>query len=143
MIDRIRRLVALTPRDRRLLLLGWLLFRLVGPALRLCSVTTLLPRGEATGIDDDPARVERIAWLVTVAGRHGRRRPSCLEEALVLAWLLRRAGVPATMRIGVARRAGALHAHAWVEHRGRIVLGSADGLTYEPLHTAGAGAGSR
>lgn len=137
MIDRIGRLVALTPRDRRLLLLGWLLFRLVGPALRLCSVTTLLPRGEAAAIDDDPAPVERIAWLVTVAGRHGRRRPSCLEEALVLAWLLRFAGVSATIRIGVARRAGALHAHAWLEHRGRILLGSGDGLTYQPLHTAG------
>jgi hypothetical protein len=142
-IDRIGRLIALTPRDRRVVLLGWLLFRLVGPALRLCSVTTLLPRGEAAVIDDDPARVERIAWLVAAAGRRGRRRPSCLEEALVLAWLLRFAGVPATIRIGVARRAGALHAHAWLEHRGRILLGSGDGLTYEPLHTAGGAAGLR
>jgi hypothetical protein len=73
-----------------------------------------------------------------VAGRHVRRRPSCLEEALVLARTLGRAGHVATVRIGVARAGARLRAHAWLEHEGRVLLGSADGTAYEPLEPAAA-----
>jgi Transglutaminase-like superfamily len=133
LIERVRRLLGLTPRERRLLLFAWLLFLLVDLALLLCPVTLLLPRRKATGTGAARVPVERLAWLVRVAGRHGWRRAGCLQEAIVLAWLLHRAGVPANVRIGVARRAGVLQAHAWLEHGGATILEAPDGVTYEPL----------
>jgi hypothetical protein len=48
----------------------------------------------------------------------------CLSRALVTEMLLRRAGHPASLRLGVLKEEGcSLEAHAWVECRGRIVIG--------------------
>ena len=51
------------------------------------------------------------------------RRRRCLVEALVTEALLAAHRVPATLRLGVARRQGTLEAHAWLECGGRIVIG--------------------
>jgi hypothetical protein len=134
--ERIRRLVRLTPAERRLLLYAWGLFLLVRPLLRMSPLTALLSRGRAPGAPRSALPVDRIGWLVGVAGRHARRRPTCLEEALVLAWTLRRAGHVASVRIGVARAGARLRAHAWLEHEGRVLLGAPDGTAYEPLGPA-------
>jgi hypothetical protein len=66
-------------------------------------------------------------------------RVTCLKEALVLVWLLRRAGITTTLRIGVARHAGDLQAHAWLEHDGRALGGLPANPTYEPLLPADGG----
>lgn len=50
----------------------------------------------------------------------------CLTCSLVLAQLLARRGIPATLVIG-ARAAPDFIAHAWVEHRGDAVLPPGDG----------------
>jgi hypothetical protein len=47
--------------------------------------------------------------------------PTCLRRSLVLTALLRRRGLPATVRFGVRRAAGLLEAHAWVECDGVAV----------------------
>jgi hypothetical protein len=132
-IERIRKLLRLTSRERRLLLYAWWLFGLVGPALRVLPVTRLLPRRPAAGAGRASLPVERIAWLVRVAGRHAPGRVTCLEEALVLAWMLRREGVDATVRIGVARDDRGLRAHAWLEYDGRVIFGSSEDDTYQAL----------
>jgi hypothetical protein len=44
----------------------------------------------------------------------------------VLCRLLRRQGLPATLRIGVAKPDGRLAAHAWVEHGGVALDDSQD-----------------
>jgi len=62
-----------------------------------------------------------VAQLVAIAARHGAYRASCLEESLLLWWLLRRRGHPATLRVGVNKNDGTLHAHAWVELAGRVL----------------------
>ena len=49
-------------------------------------------------------------------------RVACLEQSLTLYWLLLRARVPATFRIGVLPSQFA--AHAWVEYDGQPVLES-------------------
>jgi hypothetical protein len=141
-IDRIRQLVGLTPRERDLLLYAWLLFLLVDPALRWFPVTALLPRGRPPGTPGSSPPIDRIAWLVRLAGRHARCRPTCLGEALVLAWTLRREGLEAILRIGVARQGGRLQAHAWLEHGGGVLFGSPDETTYEPLVSATTAVGS-
>ncbi len=51
-------------------------------------------------------------------------RATCLPQALAAEALLRRAGHPADLRIGVAKTGpGRLLAHAWVECRGRVIVG--------------------
>lgn len=78
---------------------------------------------------------DRIAWAID----HARRvvpRASCVPQALAAEALLTRAGLPAALRIGVAKTdQGRLEAHAWVESGGRIVVGELDeGLArYTPL----------
>jgi hypothetical protein len=67
----------------------------------------------------------RAAWTVDVAHRVALgaafypRRALCLEQSLALYAMLRRAGAPATLRIGA--RPVPFAAHAWVEIDGEPV----------------------
>lgn len=58
------------------------------------------------------------ARMVRAAVRHGFGHPTCLEQSLVLWWLLRRQGIVSDLRIGVRRAGGKFQAHAWVEYAG-------------------------
>ena len=68
-----------------------------------------------------------IGDVVTAVDRAGRYVPggTCLPKSLALAWMLRRRGVSAAVRIGV-RTAGGFEAHAWVEVEG-VALPAPDG----------------
>lgn len=90
--------------------------------------------------------LERRMWAVSAAGRRVAAARPCLPQALLALAILRRAGRPAELRIGVrsegraAQRDGSPHAagiaaarsrphilaHAWVECEGRVVMGGAD-----------------
>lgn len=140
--ERFRKLCQLPAGERLILLHAWMLFLLVEGALRLLSPRRLLAlhrrlslRGRRVAAGSPS--VARLVWLVTVAGRYASVRATCLTTALVLAWLLGRWGVAATLRIGVARRDGELAAHAWLEGQGAGMLGPAGGDGYEPLVSRG------
>ena len=124
------RLRALPVRERAWLAAAWILLLLVRPLLAVVSLAALerRPCGDHLRVG-----VDRLTWLVAVAARHAPWGPTCLEQALVLVWILRRGGVPAVLRIGVARGADTLEAHAWVEHEGRTLLGAAAAARYAPL----------
>ena len=63
----------------------------------------------------------RTARMVAAASEEGIAHGKCLEQSIVLWWLLLRRGVPAELQIG-GRRAGAeFEAHAWVEISGTAV----------------------
>lgn len=94
----------------------------------------------------DPVTVGRDVEAAARVLAPGR---PCLPQALACHVLLRRAGQPATLFIGV-RRPGerersetsasrTLDAHAWVESKGRVVAGGQpsgfDGPAYRPLMT--------
>jgi len=72
-------------------------------------------------------RVALTARMVRAAARHGLGNPSCLEESLVLAYLLRRQGIEAQLRIGVKKNIPKFEAHAWVECAG-VALNEAESL---------------
>ncbi len=55
---------------------------------------------------------------------------NCLEQSLVLCWLLRRRGVAADLLIGARKGANRFEAHAWVEFRGAVLSSSGE----EHLH---------
>jgi hypothetical protein len=95
---------------------------------RCQAVLARLPRGRVRSWTDDEACAcaARTARLVALAARHGPTRSACLAQTLVLWALLRRRGIDAELRIGVAKTAARLDAHAWVEVRGRAVSGDGD-----------------
>lgn len=62
--------------------------------------------------------VENTCRMVRAAVHYGIPGASCLEASLTLWYLLRLQGIPASVRIGVRKRADLFEAHAWVEHEG-------------------------
>lgn len=95
----------------------------------------LATRGVSSQGEDDETATERIVWAVRTANR---RVPgtTCLVRAMTTQVLLRRRGIPASLRIGVAKDdVGGFRAHAWLESGGRVLIGGSDPLLsrYEVL----------
>lgn len=70
-----------------------------------------------------PAEVEEVTLAVTRAARRVPRS-TCLAQALVGWWMLKRRAGASVVRMGVTRERGILSAHAWLERDGRILLGA-------------------
>jgi hypothetical protein len=127
MMARLGSLCRLTAAERRTLAAALILLLVAPLLLRVVPLRRLItsPRRRA-----GPALPpERVAHLVEIAAR---RVPSarCLSVAIVTARLLARQGTPATLRIGVARHAAGLVAHAWLESDGVPLLDVGD---YAPI----------
>lgn len=143
--ERLRRLFRLAPGERALLARAWALTVLVELALRVLPFRRVLalcqrPSPRARPGRAPAASIERLVWLVEVAGRYTPGPATCLREALVLSRLLSRRGIATTFRIGVARDPGTrLAAHAWLERDGQA-LGRPPAA---PLHQALLAADSR
>jgi hypothetical protein len=75
------------------------------------SAATVSPAGIAA----------KIARMEEAAARHLMFRTNCLEQSLVLLWLLRRRGIAADLRIGARKDANRFEAHAWVEFEGAVL----------------------
>lgn len=56
-----------------------------------------------------------IAQMEAAAARNLFFGTNCLEQSLVLCWLLRRRAMGAVLRIGARKEADRFEAHAWVE----------------------------
>jgi hypothetical protein len=59
--------------------------------------------------------VELIARMAAAAARNFFFDTNCLEQSLMLWWLLRRRGIAAELRIGARKEFERFEAHAWVE----------------------------
>jgi len=79
--------------------------------------------------EPSPDEVDRVTWAARAVGQRVLGDKPCLTEAMVAQLLLSRMGLAAKLQIGVRRgRQGELEAHAWIEHRGRILIGDCAGL---------------
>lgn len=88
-------------------------------------------RTEAGAMPTQRRMVYRVLEAVRTASRYYHRRGlDCLPRSLAIYVLLRRHGVPATLRIGVKRFPFA--AHAWVESLGEVLDDSSDDWRREP-----------
>ena len=86
---------------------------------------------EVPGLAFQRRTVRRTLVAVRSATRYYfRRRLDCLPRSLAIYVLLRRQGVPATLRIGVKRFP--FGAHAWVECLGEVLDDSTDDWQHEP-----------
>jgi hypothetical protein len=128
------RLLALPPSRRRLLYRAAVVVALFRAGL------SILPFRWVRALAERPrprpraprATPDELAWSVGVSGR--RIGSTCLTEALALQALLLREGHEATLRLGVAKtEAGALEAHAWLESRGRVLIGGPESARFTPL----------
>ena len=113
--------------ERRLLLQAWVALAFVRAALWLQPLKPLHRRlrrhvaaRRRTGVRQP---VERTAWAVR-AGSRFVPAASCLTQALALQLLLARQGHPSRLHVGFLKPArGPVQGHAWLEHRGRVVIG--------------------
>jgi hypothetical protein len=79
---------------------------------------------KATPFPNSPTKedcAEMTVRMVHAAARHSVFRPSCLEESLVLWYLLGRQGIASQLRIGIRKEDGKFGAHAWVERNGEAL----------------------
>lgn len=113
-----------------------LLVRLLG-ALRTCHLLDRLSGAAAPRCADAATMhdAERLAQVVALAGRRGVITATCLRQAILVHWLLRRRGLAPDLKLGVRRAADALDAHAWVELQG--VALAQPGLRHAPFVKAG------
>jgi Transglutaminase-like superfamily len=119
----------LEPPVRRLLLRTGLLLWVARLGLWLFPLPTLRRlltsfRPAEPIFPENPAKIEKVTWAVAVASRY-IPEATCLTQALAGQILLAQQGEPAILQIGVAKNEkGELEAHAWVETRGRVVIGA-------------------
>ena len=100
------------------LLATWLGLRLAG-FRRWKSVLAHLSASANTAARQHDAlqteSAEVIARMAAAAARNVFFGTNCLEQSLVLWWLLRRRGISAELRIGARKEFNRFEAHAWVE----------------------------
>jgi Transglutaminase-like superfamily len=127
MWEPLQRYSALSPEARKLFRRAVFLGALIGVSLRFRGYSKT--RGWLQGKLDRhaiqyletpeiPARLEMICRMVRAAEHYSFVRITCLEESLVLWYLLQSQGISASIRIGVRKPTGKFEAHAWVEREG-------------------------
>jgi hypothetical protein len=113
----------------------WVGIRVAGFRRWKAALARLTPRGTGAFDAKDAAlmeRAHRIARIHEATSRHLSSRANCLEQSLVLWWLLVRRGIRAELRIGARKEAGRFEAHAWVELGGVVLNNTGE----EHLHFA-------
>lgn len=130
--------IAMPGADRRLLLRALATLATARLGLRLRSVEKV--RAWAGRRGDGGTAVDRLAWAVRIARR---RLPgtSCLASALALQRMLSADGHESELHIGVARTGGDFAAHAWLTHKGEILVGEEEHEDYTRLVAWRAGPG--
>jgi Transglutaminase-like superfamily len=107
----------------------WAGLRVVGFRRWKATLIRLTPDPESAGILQEPDRIaiaRDVARILEATSRHLIFRASCLEQSLVLWWLLARRGIPADLRIGARKEAERFEAHAWVESGGVVLNDSGE-----------------
>ena len=118
------------------LLATWVGLRLFGFRRWKGALEWISPAGGASdsaaspsdAADAQPLAMARpIARAVELAARHIFYRPSCLEESLVLWWLLRIRSIRSELRVGGRKAEDRFEAHAWVECGGAVLSRAGEG----------------
>jgi hypothetical protein len=145
-MGRMHKLLRLPPAQRRLLIESMLLLWAVRLGLWLLPFQSLwrflarMTQGAEQSREVDQALVDQIVWAVRVSSQYVPAA-TCLTQAVAAKVLLRRCGYPANLCLGVARsKAGEFQAHAWLECRGRVVMGGIETVShFTPVMSLGEG----
>jgi hypothetical protein len=137
--DRWRSVRALDSSEQRLVIEAAVLLPLVRLGSRVLPFLTLrhlLNRYATRRAVVDDGSTGRVSWAVTAAAKGLPLSTTCLFEALAADVMLRRRGLTCEMCFGVRMptRATPFAAHAWIEHRGVVIVGQLEDLRdYAPL----------
>jgi hypothetical protein len=126
MWERLRRFRALEQPAQKLFLRAAILLPFVSFQLKMRGFTATRARLESrlkscvlAGNSAETAEcTARTVRMVHAAVRYGWGKPSCLEESIVLWYLLGRQEIESALRIGIRKDDGKFGAHAWVERDG-------------------------
>jgi len=85
---------------------------------------------------DEDLMVKMVVWAVSTASRFIPKAETCLVHALAAKNLLARYGIKTELRFGVKKDENEeLKAHAWVVHKGAIIIGGAGVEQFKLLKT--------
>jgi len=107
----------------------WVGLRVAGFRRWKSLLEWLAPRIEANAAASNVSLEEtarQIARMEAAAARNLFFGTNCLEQSLVLWWLLRIRGIAAELRFGARKEANRFEAHAWVEFHGTILNGAGE-----------------
>lgn len=131
MIDRWKRFRRLSAFERGIVLeaTGGLLATRIGLRLigfrRWERVLAVFAPPANTTVPVQSASVQDSALLIARMQQSAARnlffRANCLEQSLVLWWLLQRRGIDAALRIGARKDSERFEAHAWVELNSQVL----------------------
>lgn len=124
-----------------------MLLRALGLVVRVRAMLWAVPFGEARrrldrtpappplGPAEAAAYQRDVLWAVHAVARRLLGDKPCLVQSLAAQRLLREGGLDAELRIGVTKgERRNLLAHAWLEQRGRVILGGRESpVKYTPL----------
>jgi transglutaminase superfamily protein len=141
----------LTAYERRIsleaamgLMSTWVGLRLAGFRRWKSALEWTVPHNlEVATANLSPNEVGNIVRMEAAAARNLFFSTNCLEQSLVLWWLLRRRGIAADLRIGARKAANRFEAHAWVECSGTVWnSGGEDHLHFVPFEEQATGIGT-
>jgi hypothetical protein len=76
-------------------------------------------RSDSSSSDQhNSSALQMTCRMVRAAEHYSPGQSTCLEQALLLWYLLQTQGIPATVKIGVRKQSDKFEAHAWVEQNG-------------------------
>jgi hypothetical protein len=128
-MNRLLRILRLPAGDRKILVKAGLLLWAVRLGLWILPfqmLRDLLSKKNRKVVVAATTELPAIRKITVSVKRMSRYVPvaTCLTQALVTITMLEQAGLPGSLRIGVARsEAGKIEAHAWVESMGKVILG--------------------
>lgn len=133
------RLLRMPAAERRLTLEAAVTLTLVCALLKALPFARVLrllglhgPERRADGgVDATTARA--VGRAVARASRNLPFRAVCLPQAAAAALMLRRRGLAVEVHFGVAKRAGAVEAHAWSRCGEVLVSGGAESPAFAPI----------
>lgn len=135
LLSRFARLASLPIAAHRLFLLAFAVLTLTAVGLRWVGfrrlsaiLQRLAPASRCPALNErEPGiRIRRNLEAVRRAAAYCPLETRCLARSLTLWWLLRRARVNGSLRVGVRIQDGAFESHAWVEFEGRALNDGAD-----------------
>ena len=135
----IRRFFLLPRHERRMTLEAAFILTLASAALKGLSFSVamrifgLREGGPAPKRHADPAQARNIGRAVARAARRLPFNAVCLPQAVTAAVMLRRRGLAAEVRFGVAKRDGVVSAHAWSLCGDAPVIGTENAANFVPI----------
>ena len=122
------RLITLPSDQKRLMIrtLAWIIFfRICLWVLPYSRIKSWMRDEHLTIVPGQSPKEPSVEAIVNAVRACRRYVPyaSCLTQAIAAKTMLRRAGYPSTIKIGVVKHDGDFLAHAWLEIDGKIVLG--------------------